>query len=164
MAMAARVAYMQATRGASLSDKATPAWLAFLEKEITDTIPDELAMAQALDGEAKEKERAIEEEKHRERHGLEKTAHAVKMYLDSGFTTFEAVVTFHICLVAVTVGLDLSYERKNPSQVVFPPPLPLMTHKHLTNKCYEAIFMLIYVQTTPQITDNQPTTDFPTSS
>ena len=73
-------------------------------KEITDTIPDELAMAQALDGQAKARQTALDEDNARERRGLARTAHAVKMYLDSGFTTFEAVVTFHILLVAVTVG------------------------------------------------------------
>ena len=43
-------------------------------------------------------------------------AYCTKEYLDSGFTAFEGVIVFHILLVAVTVGLDLTYERHNPSQ------------------------------------------------
>ena len=31
-------------------------------------------------------------------------------------SAFEGIVVFHILLVAVTVGLDLTYERENPSE------------------------------------------------
>ena len=55
MAMAARVAFMAATRDKDdlAKKEPTPAWLLFVSEEIASIIPDELTMVQAEEEKAK---------------------------------------------------------------------------------------------------------------